>query len=481
MNLLKTFRPHLTCGMMAMAAALWGCTSDANDTLELPGQRSSGYNSSYNDDPITDVDYEMYENYLYLDVFYSYGHIDNELGEFEDYYKKGSITSDGWSYCTQKYGNVCYMYHQMQDNFTRYFDPNYAEQVLSMLMETEDIVGIGAEAKSKNDTLFVSAVYDDSPAEKAGLEEGDVILHINGKTPSEETFEKYSNGTSGGSVVLEIARNDSTFKLDIRFEAFKAPTVFLSYEDSIPVIRIDQFVPNTVSDSGSYGEFVRMLRKTSDAKSTIIDLRGNPGGDGAQCNNISAELLSKGDTIIIDIETNVDSTYSRGEYEYFQKFDTTTYIASEDGIGKGRYYVFLADSNSASCAEVMLSSITVNLKTPVVGQISYGKGIGQYILPTSGNGLALISGLRTFDKDWGIYHRFGIAPDYPIDDPEKQMAKAVELAKEATEKRTAGYGTVSTGHFAKKARQQAVNAAFPATAKELIGQLGKYSFKKASK
>jgi C-terminal peptidase prc len=340
----------------------------------------------------------------------------------------------------------------MKDPFTQYFDPYVAQMVYSSVMETDNSIGIGAEAEfdSTRMALVVSQVYPGAPSEKAGLKVGDIVLEIDGlHITSKDNFETMCSGNIGSVINVVVQRGLETIPIAITLEEFKEPSVITYYKDSIPVIQIKQFATTTPSDQGTYGEFVAALQKTEGAKSTIIDLRGNPGGETQQCNAISAEFLSLGDTIISDIETNVDSIRDGDGWKYFQVFDTTTYTASRDGLGKDRYYVLLADTSTASCAEVVLSSVTVNKKAPVVGQLSYGKAIGQGVIDTYAKGLALITAIQGYDKNWETYHDVGIVPDYQIDDPNAQMKKAVELAKQATELRTAGYGTTRLNHFSK--------------------------------
>jgi C-terminal processing protease CtpA/Prc len=263
-------------------------------------------------------------------------------------------------------------------------------------------------------------------------------------------------GNIGDIIKIAVNRNDEVVVIPVTVAEYNEPSVKLYYKDSIPVIQIKQFVVTSISDSGSYGEFVTALKKTEGAKSTIIDLRGNPGGETNQCNNMAAELLADGDTIVNDIQAEVDSVFEGKDWRYFQRLDTISYTVSGDGIGKDRYYVFMADTGSASCAETMLSALTANRHVPVVGQLTYGKGIGQAVIDSTLNyGLALITALQGFDKNWESYHDLGIVPDFEINDPDEQMAKAVELAKEAQFVRAAGYGTQKLNHFSKEHEHEA--------------------------
>jgi hypothetical protein len=219
-------------------------------------------------------------------------------------------------------------------------------------------------------------------------------------------------------------------------------SVFLDSLSGIPVIRITEFLASTEkSDLGTSREFQDALEKTAGARSTVLDLRGNPGGNVDQCESMAAMLLSKGDTIVVEKRTESDAFYE------IQK-DTTIYnIATDDGIGHGRYYVLLLDTASASCTEIFASSLTSNLKAPVIGMTSFGKGIGQYYFSTPDSGLATITGLRFFDKSGRSYHTYGIVPDFEVPDSLKALNKAVELAEEGTYKRTAGYGTVARPYW----------------------------------
>lgn len=445
-----------------LSLSIFNCTSDDDSAIDFPLPPT--YEQEELKTDTLDIDtsnisqIELLYNYQLLDLYYMYAHTRDTLPKnvqiFIDKGTKDNV-SKGDSYCTSKFYDVCYMYNQVKDPFTYYFDPLYAQQALAMLTESEKEIGIGATVQeiSKDSLKYVQVdfVYAKSPSEKAGLKSGDIILSVDSvKINSATAFEKLISGKLGDELALQVERNDSTLSINITISEITTPTVLLHYKDSIPIIKITEFMETSVSDSGSYGEFVSALKATENSKSTIIDLRGNPGGATEQCNAMAAELLSKGDTIIIDMETYADSVKENREWEYVQAIDTIVYTVSENGIAKNRYYIFLADTATASCAEAMIAAITTNKKSPIVGQTTYGKGIGQGILDTYANGLAIITSLQGVDKNNESFHDLGIVPDYKIDDPSEQLQKAVELAKEAKAKRTEGYGQKPLKHFFKK-------------------------------
>jgi C-terminal peptidase prc len=419
-----------------------GCSSD-NSTSSQSGIAGASKEFLYNYEPL----YFYYNNakeYLREPQAYIGKVRDGALADYEipwDYY------------------DLYYMYESMFDPFTQYVDPSRAAVVLASLMESEQKLDPGFERDSK---YVVTKVIENSPAEKAGLKVGDQITAIENVAPtSDAVFNRLSIGDENEVITYTVKRDSMEIIIPVILKPYYTPTVELSFRDSIPIIKIEEFTAQTSNDSGTYGEFVKYLRQTANYKATIIDLRNNGGGDGDQCFAMSQEFLSKGDSAAGVISTVADTI------RYRQTYDTTFAVNEVDGIAKDRYFVFLANEGSASCSEVLLLSVTMNRKLPIVGATTYGKGIGQASFMTPSFSLAIITGLKIIDKNFGTYHKYGIAPDFPISDSEMAMRKAIELAKEATYLRTAGYGTVNTGHFAKMGVEQDTMPGFFMPPKEI--------------
>ena len=205
-------------------------------------------------------------------------------------------------------------------------------------------------------------------------------------------------------------------------------TVFVRYysigTDTIPLIKITEFSDYTSNEDGTYGEFLEALELTDDAPSTIIDLRGNSGGSIDQCIAVAEELLPLGDTAIISNE----------------RADTFYYVNHYEGLGLYRYYVFLTDAQTASCAEIMIAAVSSNRKSPVVGQLTFGKGLGQYYFTTPASGIAKISAMEFYDKDSFTFNRYGIEPDFSVANSNEALQKALELSQERTFMRNKKYG-----------------------------------------
>ena len=456
------FLPLVLLGFTALISA---CSSDDSPSNAPDGSSS---NKNKTGDPAM---VELDANYQMLDLFYIYAHDRGELAESVDAYVGKGTAKDAKDAdadekrCSSDYYDVCYMYNQMKDPYTRYYDPTIAPEVIEELMEPEEeVVIVGADyvvTDAEEGVAEITYVSDEGKAQ--GLKVGDVF--------SLWSF-YFANIGEKPSEVLLLLLGDEEDEFDtvyVQAKVAKQPTVALHYEetekgDSIPVIRIREFDVKTVGNGGTKEEFAEAIKQTEGFKSVIIDLRNNGGGETEHCNATSAEFLSKGDTITIDITAEVDSVKEDSKTRYVQKMDTAVIVADKDGAAKDRYVVMLADDMSASCAELMLSAIASNKKSPIVGTLTYGKQIGQAVINedlvegdleydvTVPKGLAIITNIYAYDKDWKQFQDLGIVPDYEIKGASAQMKKAVELAAAGTEKRTAGYGTERLGHFAKKAK-----------------------------
>lgn len=434
-------------GLSAAALLFQACTTSASDEEIL-----SPYMDEDSFNRLPKAQQELIFTNFFLQAMYV--NAETEVKDVNKYLDEGA--KNGFTEDDYEFPDVSYMYSTLSDNFTNYFSPYIAERILKQLVYSEATAGIGADFQeiietncttdglcTNSGTLVFKHVYKNGPADKAGVLKGDTLLTIDGTGPrNEQHFRRLEAVFDAGETVpFAIKRGEDTLNISITFDQYFSPTVFVDMVDSIPVITVSEFTDTTVLVTGTYGEFLDALEETAGAKSTIIDLRGNPGGTVEHCVNMAAEMLPKNDTIITIISHTID-TLTEEPY-----IDTTTFITEEDGIGAERYYVILADSNSASCAELMVAGVVSNTKSPVVGQTTYGKAIGQSYLETIAGGLTGITSMRLLDKNWETYQKYGIVPDFEEGDSNKAIQKAVELAKEGTAQRTQGYGTVDKGHF----------------------------------
>ena len=430
-----------------------GCTvKNADKEITMPEEEKTEYQPTL-------ADQEM--DFAYGALYFFYLDAEKALMDYEFYQGKGEEA--GYSPNRFEYPDIYYMYDQMGDNYTYYVGPYYAEMFgFSNTSEQSLDLGIQVEMLAPDSLTetrwLVTQVYKGAPADQAGLLAGDTILLVGSTNPRDiSAFEKMTSGNAGDEIPLKVARGDSTIDVTASLFCYLAPTVFLSYKDSVPVIKITEFAEQTAmacSDvsgnlHGTALEFENFLKATKGP--VVIDLRGNLGGDISQCVETSRATLAKGDKMF-NMKSTDFSEDSTKQQIYYDEF-----AAEKDGIGKGRYYVLMADSFSASCSEMMMLAMTTALKTPIVGELSLGKGIGQYYINTPAHGYSVVTAMKIYDLDGNSYHDLGFIPDYEIADSLEALNKAVALAKEGKAKRTHGYGTQNLDHFtntfAKKAGQ----------------------------
>ena len=205
------------------------------------------------------------------------------------------------------------------------------------------------------------------------------------------------------------------------------PTVYVARADSgISYLLVSQFKRVTMekveSDtSGTWLEFRKALRATAGDVATILDLRGNPGGNVDVCLGMADELVPGGKTLVYE-EDAVGP--------WFGLPLRRAYASSGGGLGESRRYVYLVDGGSASCAEIFVAAARGNRPQDlVVGRRSYGKGIGQSIWNTPLGGLLRVTSLRFFGPDGVSWHRRGVEPDVEVSGSADQLARALVEAR----------------------------------------------------
>jgi C-terminal peptidase prc len=293
--------------------------------------------------------------------------------------------------------------------------------------------------ESGTDRVFINRVYPDTPAEKAGLLKGDSIYKVSGvEVKGENVLEQFQAMIAGGEGIpinITVLRGGKEIDIPTMYKkTMYLPTVFLDYLNGIPVIQLTGFTTTTTNSQGTAGEFRDTLRKiAADGKSAvgIIDLRGNPGGSVDQCFAIIEELVAS-DVYIRYEDHYFDNTLQSPVIAYVQEY------AKTGGLGEQTQWVFLADGDSASAAEILLTAVIDCRGAKVYGTQTYGKGTGQYYIETIEDGLSAVSALKFYDKNWNSYHGTGIIPDVKEEDPKLALEKAAAYAASLTENRAVG-------------------------------------------
>lgn len=421
-------RLFLAAVSLALAAYFFGCSTDTvAPQVEVSNKASK----------------EFQFNYSFL--YYYYYKSADELEDSEAY-----LESPLKAIINEKYADVAdviVMYESMSDPLTTYYPHAFYSAVSSAIREsdTED-KSFGMELDGE---LRVKTVFRVGPAASAGVLKGDVVLALDSVplNGSDSLYEAILSAKKD-AFTFSIARSNDTLSMEMTRTAVIAPTVFLDSAENIPVIRVTEFVGKTngFDSDGTALEFEDALERTKGAASTILDLRGNGGGSVNLCERMAKAVLRRGDTVIVERQWG----YGKKGRDSSEQVVT----AEKDGIGAGRYYVMMLDSGSASCTEIFAAALTANLKVPVVGTNSFGKGIGQTYVTTPDSAFGVATSILFLDKDFQSYHRYGFEPDFTIADSDSAFQKAIELASGMTFQRTAGYGSEVQPYWDSAKRKQ---------------------------
>lgn len=277
----------------------------------------------------------------------------------------------------------------------------YNEEEAKAFMESldDEVVGIGVTVLNRDGYIMVSQPIPGSPAHKAGIKAGDIILRANGVSledmPLDEAVE-YIRGKEGTAVTIDVQRSgmEGTIPFEIIREKVMSPSLdfeLIEKDDKkIAKVTIYSFTENVAV------QFKEALDKADAAgtKNLIIDLRDNGGGYLSQAVAIADMLLPAGKII-----TTED-----------HKLDVLDMKYESTGIGKKYEIVVLINEMSASASEVLTAALVENEAAIAIGTTSFGKGTVQSVYNTPKNGVMKFTVAYYLTPNGNNIHEKGITP-----------------------------------------------------------------------
>ena len=307
------------------------------------------------------------------------------------------------------------------DPYTVYYDK---EETKALLETTSgEFSGIGA-TMSKNinsGEITVVNVYEDSPADKAGLKAGDILYQVDGKDAEGQeldTVVSWIKGEKGTDVAIKVMRAGEAVETVATRDVIQVQTVrYEMKEDSIGYIMVSEF------DDVTYDQFKEALDdlEAQGMQRLVIDLRGNPGGNLTTVTDMLKILLPEGTIVSTeDKYGNVEEVACDGKNEFTKPL------------------AVLVNQYSASASEIFAGAVQDYGTGQIVGMTTYGKGVVQQPMDLNDGTYLKLTIAEYYTPSGRSINGEGVTPDveveyeYNADDPQadNQLEKAMEIVRE---------------------------------------------------
>jgi carboxyl-terminal processing protease len=312
-------------------------------------------------------------------------------------------------------GAIDGMVKSLNDPHSNYLSPKMYK---TLMEQTEgSFAGIGVVMGMDNEQkIHIVGIMENSPGQKAGLQEGDEILAVDGVPVTQMAFDEVAahvRGQAGTDVVLTIMRDNANQDITITRDNIKLKTVgHKMLDNNIGYIQIVSFSEDTANE---FNEAYNDL-KNQGMKALVLDLRNNPGGLLTTCVEIAKKLVPKGEIVsIVDKQGNKET--------YSSSLEAPEYPLA-----------VLINKNSASASEILSGAIQDTKAGTIIGNISYGKGSVQTILPMFEDDAVKLTIAKYYTPSGRSIDGTGITPDIEINLDENatldtQLDKALEVLK----------------------------------------------------
>jgi carboxyl-terminal processing protease len=356
----------------------------------------------------------------------------------------------------QAYEALREAFKTFDDVYTRFMDPQQFDALNNQTQGELSGVGIRLELPETTKVLTVVDPLPDSPAFKAGIQTGDEILSIDGKSTKGLSIEDASGlirGEVGTKVTLRIRRKGSAeINQPITRAKIELQTVRYSLREEggkrIGYIRLNDFSSHADTQMEAA---IKALEKQQ-VEAYVVDLRGNPGGLLDQSLSISQMWIEQGDIVKTTDRTNVVEIIDRGgmvktldpagKVRLLNRQGFYQEVVPNRPVLTKRPLAVIVDGNSASSAEILTGALKDNKRATIVGTQTFGKALVQSVHPlmSDSSGLA-VTIAHYYTPDGTDISKKGIKPDL--------LVELTEADRETLSKNPKLIGTIKDPQYAK--------------------------------
>ncbi|WP_181701564.1 S41 family peptidase [Chthonobacter albigriseus] len=283
--------------------------------------------------------------------------------------------------------------------------------------------GLGIEVTMEEGIVKVVTPIDDTPAARAGVLAGDLIVGLDGEQVQGMTLQQAvekMRGPVNTPIMLSVQRQGSDKPIEIKVvrDVIRIQSVRSRVEGDIGYIRVTQFTEQTFEGLKNAIDRIEKDVPADKLKGFVLDLRNNPGGLLDQAIAVSDAFLDKGEIV---------STRGRHENE------TRRYSARSGDLTGAKPVIVLVNGGSASASEIVSGALQDHRRATIVGTRSFGKGSVQTIIPLGQNGAIRLTTARYYTPSGTSIQAKGVTPDIEVlqELPPELQDKVTETKGEA--------------------------------------------------
>ncbi|MGI9394313.1 MAG: S41 family peptidase [Boseongicola sp.] len=271
--------------------------------------------------------------------------------------------------------------------------------------------GLGIEVTQEEGFVKVVSPIDDTPADKAGMQAGDFITHVDGESVLGLGLDQavdLMRGPVGSEIIITVVREGEAEPFDVSIirDTIKLTAVRSRIVGDTVVLRITTFSDQTYpSLRDQLAEKVEELGGLDNINGFILDLRNNPGGLLTQAVRVSDGFLDAGEIV---------STRGRDPQ------DGDRFNAEPGDLAGGKPLVVLINGGSASASEIVAGALQDHRRAIVVGTKSFGKGSVQTVMPLRGDGAMRLTTARYYTPSGRSIQALGVSPDIIVEQPPRR-------------------------------------------------------------
>jgi carboxyl-terminal processing protease len=288
------------------------------------------------------------------------------------------------------------------DPHSSYLDAKSFDEL--QMNTTGEFGGLGLEVGLENGFIKVISPLDDTPAQKAGIEAGDLIIKIDGKPVKGMSLNEAVDsmrGPRGSEIELTIVRESVRQPLEVKLKRDTIKVLSVKnrvLEPGYGYIRIAQFQANTGTELRK--AVAKLKKENKTLKGFVIDLRNNPGGVLQAAVDVADAFIRDG--LIVYTEGRLPNSKSQ--------FKATT-----DDIADGLPIVVLINGGSASASEIVAGALQDHKRAVIMGTESFGKGSVQTVMPLSETSAIKLTTARYYTPNGRSIQAHGIEPDVAVE------------------------------------------------------------------